>query len=99
MKFLKQDITQWNKALGRAVWFLGEHAFLTTVVLVLLAAGAAAALFYQYVIFSPQGGAEAAASEFGFQEELFYGMLEQLEEESERLESADLLQPRDVFNP
>lgn len=99
MKLPNQDITQWKKSLAQALWFLGEHAFATTLALVLLAAGIAAVLFFQYVIFTPQAAEEAAASEFEFRQELFFEVLRQLQEESERLEGADEFQARDLFNP
>lgn len=98
-KFLKQDVAQWAKSTSRALWFLGEHAFVATLLFVLAAGLIAAILFYQYVIFSPQAGDEEVVSEFEFQEEVFKNLLSELEQEKVKAQQADFLSPRDLFNP
>tara|TARA_Y100000310_G_C20441724_1_gene696448 strand:- start:79 stop:381 length:303 start_codon:yes stop_codon:yes gene_type:complete len=99
MRFFRQDIKRWGKTLSDALLFLGEHAFVATLLFVLGAGVIAALLFWQYVIFSPQTGAEEVISEFEFQEELFEDILLQLKEEETRVGEADFLNPRDLFNP
>jgi len=98
-KFLKQDMMQWAKSLSGALWFLGEHAFVATLLFILGAGLVAASLFYQYVIFSPKVGDEAVTSEFTFQRELFEDLLSELAKEEASVKEADLLNPRDLFNP
>lgn len=93
------DIKQWRAGLARGLWALGEHSLPTTLAFVALAAGIAGLLFTQYVIFSPQNVQESAISEFAFREELFFELIEQLEQEEAVLETADTLQVRDIFNP
>ena len=90
---------QWGKTLSDAVWFLGEHAFIATLLFVLGAGLIAASLFYQYVILSPQIGEEKVVSEFEFQEEVFEKLLSELQKGEARVKQADLLNPRDLFNP
>ena len=96
---LKQDMKKWGKTAGAAVWFLGEHAFVATLLFVLGAGLIAAALFLQYVIFSPQIEEKAVTSEFKFQQELFEDLLSKLAKEETSVKEADLLIPRDLFNP
>jgi hypothetical protein len=98
-KFSKQDITQLGKTLSDALWFLGEHAFVATLIFVLGAGLVAALIFYQYVIFSPQAGEETIVSEFEFQEEVFENLLSGLEQEKAKVQQADFLNPKDLFNP
>lgn len=98
-KFLEQGMMQWGKRLSGAVWFLGEHAFVAILLFVLGAGLIAAALFYQYVIFSPQVGEETVTSEFEFQEEVFEQLLSELEQEEAKVQQADFLSYRDLFNP
>ncbi|MDP2641191.1 MAG: hypothetical protein Q8P39_01465 [Candidatus Yanofskybacteria bacterium] len=95
----KQDIRQWGKQLGEALWFLGEHAFVATLLFVLGAGLIAAFLFWQYVIFSPQVEQNEIVSEFEFQEEVFEGLLSDLKEQKAKVQQADFLSPRDLFNP
>ena len=98
-KSIKQDIVQWQKKLSRAVWFLGEHAFVVILLAVCGAGLIAAGLFYQYVIFSPGTGDEKVISEFAFKQELFENLLSELKKEEASMKEADLLNPRDLFNP
>ena len=98
-KFLKQDMMQWVKSLSGVLWFLGEHAFVATLLFILGAGLVAASLFYQYVIFSPKVGEEKVVSEFTFQRELFEDLLSELANEEASVKEADLLNPRDLFNP
>ena len=96
---LKQDISLWMERLGSAVWFIGEHAFVTVILFILGAALIAAILFYQYVIFSPQVQAGAVTSEFKFQEGTLKRLLSDLEQEEEKIKQANFLTPQDLFNP
>ena len=89
---------QWVKTASKAVWFVGEHAFIATLLAVCGAGLIAGVLFYQYVIFSPQIG-EAVTSEFEFQKEVLENLLFKLGQEKSRVEQADFLNPRDLFNP
>src|SRR3989344_6358031 len=99
MNFLKQDTRQLGKKLISTLWFLGEHAFVATLFFVLGAGVIAALLFWQYVIFSPQEEKDGVVSEVEFREEIFNALLFQLEQEAASVEGANLLNPRDLFNP
>jgi len=92
-------MVQLGKRLSRAVWFLGEHAFVAILLAVFGAGLIAAALFYQYVILSPRTGEEAVTSEFAFQQELFESLLSGLKKDEASVREADFLNPRDLFNP
>lgn len=98
-ELLRQDVAQLLKRLRDVLWFLGEHAFATTLVFVLGATVIATILFWQYVIFAPQEREEEMVSEFEFQQELFEGLLSDLAKEKARVKEADFLNPKDLFSP
>ncbi|MDA1337367.1 MAG: hypothetical protein O3C23_01175 [bacterium] len=98
-KFSTKNILEWKEKIGAFAWYIGEHAFITTLALIAGAALIAAVLFYQYVIFSPQTEMESVTSEFKFQEKVLKEILSELEQEQEEMKQADFLNPQDLFNP
>ena len=96
---LKQNIEKQKEMAVKLLWYIGEHAFLSTLVLIFAAGMVAAFLLFQYVIFSPQVKEEKVISEFKFQEETLRELLLDLEQEKIRVREANSLTPRDLFNP